>query len=146
MVRKREWRYHAVKPSHVIWPRSQLFSNCEWIISCTWFFITVWRSWSHYKSISVSTRAVIRYTPFAQCMRPSFAVKTIHIVYSCGHKKRSSRMRDELLLVCLSIRYSNVHVPCLESREYGCRDPSRWPRGALYMQNLAITSPLTLAH
>jgi hypothetical protein len=29
---------------------------------------------------------------------------------------------------------------CLENREYGCRDPSRWPRDALYPQKLAITS------
>jgi hypothetical protein len=30
---------------------------------------------------------------------------------------------------------------CLENREYGHRDPSRWPRGTLYSQKLAITSP-----
>jgi hypothetical protein len=30
---------------------------------------------------------------------------------------------------------------CLENREYGRRDPSRWPRGTLYPQKLAITSP-----
>jgi hypothetical protein len=30
---------------------------------------------------------------------------------------------------------------CLESREYGRRDPSCWPRGTLYLQKLAITSP-----
>jgi hypothetical protein len=30
---------------------------------------------------------------------------------------------------------------CLENREYGRRDPSRWPRGTLYPQTLAITSP-----
>jgi hypothetical protein len=29
----------------------------------------------------------------------------------------------------------------LENREYGRRDPSRWPRGTLYPQKLAITSP-----
>jgi hypothetical protein len=29
----------------------------------------------------------------------------------------------------------------LEIREYGCRDPSRWPHGALYTQNLALTLP-----
>jgi hypothetical protein len=29
----------------------------------------------------------------------------------------------------------------LVGREYGCRDPSRWPRGTLYPQNLALTSP-----
>jgi hypothetical protein len=30
---------------------------------------------------------------------------------------------------------------CLENREHGRRDPSRWPRGTLYPQKLAITSP-----
>jgi hypothetical protein len=29
----------------------------------------------------------------------------------------------------------------LENREYGRRDPSRWPRGTLYPQKLATTSP-----
>jgi hypothetical protein len=31
--------------------------------------------------------------------------------------------------------------PGLENREYGLRDPSRWPRGTLYKQKLALTSP-----
>jgi hypothetical protein len=30
---------------------------------------------------------------------------------------------------------------CLENREYGRRDPSRWPRGTFYPLKLAITSP-----
>jgi hypothetical protein len=29
----------------------------------------------------------------------------------------------------------------LESRKYGRKDPSRWPRGTLYSQKLALTSP-----
>jgi hypothetical protein len=29
----------------------------------------------------------------------------------------------------------------LENRDYGRRDPSRWPRGTLYPQKLALTSP-----
>jgi hypothetical protein len=29
----------------------------------------------------------------------------------------------------------------LKSREYGGRDPSRWPRGTLYPQKLGLTSP-----
>jgi hypothetical protein len=29
----------------------------------------------------------------------------------------------------------------LESRDYGCRDPSRWPRGKFYPQKLALASP-----
>jgi hypothetical protein len=30
---------------------------------------------------------------------------------------------------------------CLENRDYGRRDPSRWPRGILYPQKLAVISP-----
>jgi hypothetical protein len=30
--------------------------------------------------------------------------------------------------------------PGLENRDYGRRDPSRWPRGTLYPQNLALIS------
>jgi hypothetical protein len=30
---------------------------------------------------------------------------------------------------------------CLENREYGRKDPSRWPRGTLYPHKLTITSP-----
>jgi hypothetical protein len=30
---------------------------------------------------------------------------------------------------------------CLESREYGWKNPSCWPRGILYPQKLALTSP-----
>jgi hypothetical protein len=29
----------------------------------------------------------------------------------------------------------------LEIREYDLRDPSRWPRGTFYHENLALTSP-----
>jgi hypothetical protein len=29
----------------------------------------------------------------------------------------------------------------LEIREYGRKDPSRWPRGTVYPQRLALTSP-----
>jgi hypothetical protein len=32
---------------------------------------------------------------------------------------------------------------CLENREYGHRDPSRWPRSTLCPQKLAITSPIS---
>jgi hypothetical protein len=31
----------------------------------------------------------------------------------------------------------------LENREYGRRDPSRWPRGTLYPQKLALTLPIS---
>jgi hypothetical protein len=31
----------------------------------------------------------------------------------------------------------------LENRDYGRRDPSRWPRSTLYPQKLALTSPIS---
>jgi hypothetical protein len=31
--------------------------------------------------------------------------------------------------------------PRLESRDYSCRDPSRWPRGTIYPQKLALSLP-----
>jgi hypothetical protein len=34
----------------------------------------------------------------------------------------------------------------LENREYGRRDPSPWPRGTLYPQKLALTSPTSGGH
>jgi hypothetical protein len=34
----------------------------------------------------------------------------------------------------------------LDSREYGRRDPSLWPRGTLYEQTLALTSPSSGGH
>jgi hypothetical protein len=34
----------------------------------------------------------------------------------------------------------------LESREYGRREPSRWLRGTLYPQTLALTSPTSAGH
>jgi hypothetical protein len=37
--------------------------------------------------------------------------------------------------------YTKTSISGLEIREYGRRDPSRWPRGILYPQKLALTSP-----
>jgi hypothetical protein len=37
--------------------------------------------------------------------------------------------------------WNKSRVSGIENREYGHRDPSRWPRGTLYSQNLAVTSP-----
>jgi hypothetical protein len=34
----------------------------------------------------------------------------------------------------------NSSGSCLERREYGRRDPSRWPRDALHPQTVALTS------
>jgi hypothetical protein len=34
----------------------------------------------------------------------------------------------------------------LEMREYGRRDPSRWPHGTFYSQKLKLTSPTSGGH
>jgi hypothetical protein len=44
--------------------------------------------------------------------------------------------KSTIVCVCVS-------VPGLETREYGRRDPSRWPCGTLYPQKLALTSPVS---
>jgi hypothetical protein len=56
----------------------------------------------------------------------------------------SNLMRVVLALFWKSQLFMCVHIytwPGLENREYGRRDPSCWPRGTLYLQKLALTSP-----
>jgi hypothetical protein len=49
--------------------------------------------------------------------------------------------RGPLSLVSTTEELLESSGPCLENREYGRRDPSHWPRGTIYPQQLAITSP-----
>jgi hypothetical protein len=42
--------------------------------------------------------------------------------------------------------YIYTHISGLKNRQCGCRDPSRWPRGTLYPQKLALTSPTSGGH
>jgi hypothetical protein len=51
--------------------------------------------------------------------------------------------RGTLSLVSITDELFERKSSCssLESREYGRRDPSRWPRGTLYPQKLEVTSP-----
>jgi hypothetical protein len=44
-------------------------------------------------------------------------------------------------LQCQAFVNSVTSFPGLKNREYGRRDPSRWPRGNVYPQKLALTSP-----
>jgi hypothetical protein len=53
-------------------------------------------------------------------------------VWNGVHSASWVQLRSYLIKICDS---------CLENREYGRRDPSRWPRGTLYPLKLAITSP-----
>jgi hypothetical protein len=68
----------------------------------------------------------------------------------------SERFIDVILIFCIRnyfientsavffrLNYSITKVTVLESREYGCRDPSS---GTLYSQKLALTSPTSGGH
>jgi hypothetical protein len=51
-------------------------------------------------------------------------------------------------LTCVSTKFHLIYITyqisaqsSLENREHGRRDPTRWPRGTLYPQKLALTSP-----
>jgi hypothetical protein len=44
-------------------------------------------------------------------------------------------------IATIYLLYPLVDISGLESREYGRRDQSRWPRGTLYLQRMALTSP-----
>jgi hypothetical protein len=46
-----------------------------------------------------------------------------------------------ILHILIIIKPINNKDSGLESREYGRRDPSRWPRGTLSAKKLALTSP-----
>jgi hypothetical protein len=50
---------------------------------------------------------------------------------------------DAMYFFCSKYVIPKVRNECfgLETREYGRRDLSRWPRGTLYPQKLALTSP-----
>jgi hypothetical protein len=52
----------------------------------------------------------------------------------------STDLKTEIYPVSKTLCFLVIYSFGLESREYGGRDPSRWPNGTLYPQKLAITS------
>jgi hypothetical protein len=64
---------------------------------------------------------------------------------SFGGKVRREKdqcwFEDNIEIELRKIRRGNMNWTGLESREYGRGNSSRWPRGTLYPQNVALTSP-----
>jgi hypothetical protein len=54
-----------------------------------------------------------------------------------GIVEELNAMQDEVR----SINFCSSFTSSLENREYGRRDPSRWPRDTIYPQKLALISP-----
>jgi hypothetical protein len=64
-------------------------------------------------------------------------------IYLMNDFWRTDKNKDTLALCSYTvalISYWYHRESSLESREYSRRDPSRWPRGALYPQKLSLTS------
>jgi hypothetical protein len=59
---------------------------------------------------------------------------------SFQHDQNISSVYEVLTAVVMNIATYFI-LSGLENREYGRRDPSRWQRGTLYPQTLALTSP-----
>jgi hypothetical protein len=71
---------------------------------------------------------------------------TCRMFYTCVYIRTYVCMQEYVCPCVHAAMYMYISYVCaprsgLESREYGLRDPSRWPRGTLYPQNLALTSP-----
>jgi hypothetical protein len=63
---------------------------------------------------------------------------------STGYEASHCLIFLSFLSIPLQSKYLPQHTDPksgLEIQEYGRRDPSHWPCGTLYPQNLAITSP-----
>jgi hypothetical protein len=85
------------------------------------------------------------YIPFVRDIKHT----SYYIYIRCFCEEREVRIvLDIYIYIYISVAFvrnlkyaSNYIYIGLERREYGRRDPSRWPRGTLYPQKLALTSP-----
>jgi hypothetical protein len=72
-----------------------------------------------------------------QIRRPGFDPRHYQINKSSGSGTGSTQPRE----YNWGATWQKSGDSCLENREYGREDPSRWPRSNLYPHMLAITSP-----
>jgi hypothetical protein len=73
-----------------------------------------------------------------QIQRSRFDSRRYHIIWEVVGLERGP---PSLASTTEELLGRNSSGSGLESRDYGPRDPSRWPRSTLYSQNLALTSP-----
>jgi hypothetical protein len=72
-----------------------------------------------------------------QIQRPGFGSRPKQIFWEVVGLERGA---ISLVSTIEGLRERKGSGSCLESREYGCREPSHWPRGTVYPQKLALTS------
>jgi hypothetical protein len=77
-------------------------------------------------------------TPWYEQTVPSLSERCMHNIWT------KSIIVDNRGFRAYYLRWSNFYYCNISgqgNRDYGRRDPSRWPRGTLYPQKLALTSP-----
>jgi hypothetical protein len=73
-----------------------------------------------------------------QIQRSGFDSRRYHIFWEVVGLKRGQLSLVSTIEELLGRKSSGCSLEC---REYGSRNPSHWPRGTLYPQKLAVTSP-----
>jgi hypothetical protein len=127
---------------------------CSCILSCVPYTGEDPMSWigtdlGFVSSAQMSVCGDVMHIPFAVLASPIPVIysdlllpyKTkVYLCYSGVEARKGVHTELHPFHCCIEFMYLSSGS-CLESREYGRRDPSRWPRGTLYPQKLAITLP-----
>jgi hypothetical protein len=87
-----------------------------------------------------STRNRMQTTNFKIIISQPYLWSRLQIQKS-GFNSRQTRSPLSLASTTEELLERNSSGCGLENRDYGRRDPSRWPRGTIYPQNLALPSP-----
>jgi hypothetical protein len=112
-------------------PGKKTYFQFNWIIIIIIIIIIIVNSWPPLRPSGQRSWPQIR--------RPGFD--------SRQHQKKVVGLeRGPLSLVSTTVELLDRKVAAPVYREYGRRDPSRWPCGTFYPQKLAITSPTSGSH
>jgi hypothetical protein len=113
----------------------------------TWLHFTVHcYTYTHTHTLSLSLSLSFPISLSLSLCRCLLPVPTSRVTLPVG-SRRILGLRTDWFIINLSgesnwgATWKKSSGSCLENREYGRRDPSRWPRGTLYPQKLAIASP-----
>jgi hypothetical protein len=120
-----------------IYPSAILFSGIRAV--CALLGIELW--FLSFKPVAHSSWPPLwsrRQSSWLQIQRSGFDFRRYQIYWEVVGLERGPLSLMSIIEELLGRKSS---ASGLESRDYGRRDLSRWPRGSLYPQNLALTSP-----
>jgi hypothetical protein len=88
---------------------------------------------------NITKRGIYRIMIYKQ-LKPVIPSSTVHSLHVL-HFAKININKTNCFKTYDHIFQDSKRLAGLESREYGRRDPSRWPRGTFYPQKLPLTSP-----